>query len=118
MPTSTLTRDDAGYVVMPYADLREAELNGAKLTDANLRPERHPRVLDILAEYAHREKAKGHRKCGIGFLFELARWGEEEIGRDVDGFRLNNSLRAYAARELMNVHPDLAGFFEVRRLRA
>lgn len=55
-------------------------------------------------------------KCGIGMLFEVARW---TIGLRTRGepLKLNNNYRAFYARKLMREYPEFAGLFETRRQR-
>lgn len=55
-------------------------------------------------------------KCGIGMLFEVARW---QLGVRGDGepVALNNNYRAFYARLMMDNEPGLDGMFEIRRQR-
>jgi hypothetical protein len=55
----------------------------------------------------------GGRKCGIGALYERARWEIALATSDPD-FRLNNNFRAFYARLLMLNHPELRGLFDLR----
>jgi hypothetical protein len=77
----------------------------------------HPEVYEQLHELALELRNQGHRRCGIGMLFEVLRWTWMRSGiRDEDGFRLNNNYRSRYARLLMANDPRLAGFFETRAL--
>ena len=61
----------------------------------------------------------GVHHYGIAALFEAARYERTlSLGRDFEGFRLNNSYRSRLARRLMDDYPDLEGFFETRGLKA
>lgn len=76
----------------------------------------NPHVYDAIVRLARQVKADGHDRAGIGHLWEVCRWelrlssGEEPA--------LNNSYRAYVAREVMRLNPDLDGFFETRVRKA
>lgn len=79
----------------------------------------NPDVYVRLAELARRLVARGHRKIGIGMLFEVLRWHHAMTTQgDADGFKLNNNYRALYARLLMEREPDLADVFELRRIRS
>lgn len=79
---------------------------------------------DGQAVYAHirrealwlRERGRSH--YAIATLWEVARHHfTAQLATDA-GFRLNNDYRSLLAREVMASHPELAGFFETRELRA
>ena len=78
-----------------------------------------PEVYRILVGLARhwRERRGSESVCGIGALYEVARW---EVGlRSLPGEeppKLSNNHRAYYARLLMDRNPDLAGIFRLRRL--
>lgn len=78
----------------------------------------HPAVYKALVERAREWKYQGHRKCGIGMLFELFRWDSGITFGPNDGFKLNNNYRSRYARLIMANEPDLDGFFETRQLDA
>lgn len=72
-------------------------------------------VVGYVRERALRLRERGWRHFGIAALVEAARYDRAlDIGPDKDGVRVNNSYRAFIARELME-DERLAGFFEVRR---
>jgi hypothetical protein len=79
--------------------------------------QQHPEVAQKLAELAFEVKQRGFKRYGIKGLFERLRW-HYHIERGDDAFMLNNSLTAHYARLLMEMHPELAGFFETREIRA
>lgn len=74
----------------------------------------NPHVLDLVIETARKVRAAG-AECSIGFVWERLRWILTVETKTGDGFRLNNTHRAYFARLAMHRAPDLAGAFEVRR---
>lgn len=80
--------------------------------------EKHPWVWTALLTMARRARERGRRRMGIAALFEIARWETPDRESDDLGWKLDNSMRAYYSRALMEEHPDLAGLFETRRLRA
>ena len=79
---------------------------------------------DVRSEWSVRDRAlalrdRGVRRYGIAGLFEAARYARtHSLGRDDEGFALNNSYRSRLARRLMADHPELDGMFETRELRA
>lgn len=75
----------------------------------------NPHVYQRLAEMARQLVARGHKRIGIGMLFEVLRW-QSAIETTGDEFRLNNNYRSRYARLLMDREPDLAGVFELREL--
>lgn len=82
--------------------------------------EANPWVLDALETLAADLHARGRTRIGIGMLFEVLRWytarstTEEEAG----GYRLNNNHRSRYARLILSRHPEWAGLFQTRELRA
>ena len=77
---------------------------------------RHPEVYRELVALARAAKARGARRLGIKALFEIVRWNRLMNTTDWAGFKLNNNLTSYYAREIMANEPDLAGIFTTRRL--
>lgn len=80
--------------------------------------EENPDIYDSLVRLARQAKKSGHRKIGIGMLWEVMRWEHILQSKDSDGYKLNNSLRSRYARTIMEKEKDLEGFFETRKLRA
>lgn len=77
--------------------------------------EEHPDVYRQLVRLAREWMSVGHRKLGIATLFERLRWELHVSGlADEDGYKLNNSYRAFYARKIMAENPDLDGIFETR----
>lgn len=76
----------------------------------------HPHVYDALVTHALKWQHQGHRKCGIGMLFELFRWDAGMTFGPTADFKLNNNYRSRYARLIMANEPGLNGFFETRAL--
>ena len=77
----------------------------------------NPHVYAKLVELARRwHTTKPHDKCGIGMLFEVARWYLDLQGAG-EPIALNNNYRAFYSRMIMEREPDLAGIFKTRRQR-
>ena len=80
----------------------------------------HPKVYRTLVYFARqwREKRGPDAICGIGALYERARWEMwfESLG-DTPPPKLSNNHRAYYARLLMERNPDLEGIFRLKRQR-
>ena len=74
-------------------------------------------VYDALVSMARDMVARGHRRIGIGMLFEVLRWHWLR-GTEGDEFKLNNNYRSRYARLIMDTEPDLCDVFETRELRA
>ncbi|WP_238011569.1 hypothetical protein KZZ52_33545 [Dactylosporangium sp. AC04546] len=74
----------------------------------------NPHVYKILVglarEWIHRT---GRKRCSIAMLFERARW-EPSIPTETT-LVLDNNLRAFYSRLMMQNEPDLKGLFETRR---
>ncbi len=76
----------------------------------------NPHVYEALVQLALDLANRGHRRIGIGMLFEVLRWQTAMVTTD-SGFKLNNNYRSHYARAIMDNVPDLAGIFELRELR-
>jgi hypothetical protein len=77
----------------------------------------NPHVVTRVIELAREWKAAGHDKCSMELIFARLRW-DEGIATRGDQFRLNDHWTSRMSRHVMNVCPDLAGFFNTRALRA
>jgi hypothetical protein len=77
----------------------------------------NPHVYEMLVKLSRRWKRRGEGACGIGMLFEVARWYLHVTG-DGEPMHLNNNYRAFYARLIMEREPDLAGLFKTRRQRS
>ncbi len=78
----------------------------------------NPAVYALLVRFAREAHAAGARGVGIGALWERLRWHVAVEVRSGDGYRLNNDYRSRYARLIAGEHPELAGLFETRKLRA
>lgn len=77
----------------------------------------NPHVYETLVRLARRWRSRNPgRRCGIGMLYEVARW-TLELRTEGEPVALNNNYRAFYARLLMDTEPDLEGVFETRRQR-
>lgn len=80
----------------------------------------HPEVYDTLVYFAlqWRKRRGSEAVCGIGALYERARW--EMWFRSLDDTpppKLSNNHRAYYARLIMQRRPELEGIFRLKRQR-
>ena len=78
----------------------------------------NPWVYSKLKNMALNLKAKGHKKIGIGMLFEVLRWEYYMKTDDPSGWKLNNNYRSRYSRLIMDQEKDLEGIFETRVLRS
>lgn len=75
----------------------------------------NPHVYQELRRLALQLTRHGHRRIGIGMIYEVLRWQYILSTKDTDNdFKLNNNYRAFYARLLMDTEPELAGVFETR----
>jgi hypothetical protein len=77
----------------------------------------NPWVYERLRALALDMVRKGHKRVGIGMLFEVLRWQYARVTVSDDGLKLNNNLRSRYARLLMEREPELADAFETRTLK-
>lgn len=75
--------------------------------------EANPHVYAKLRDLALQLKRKGRERYSITGLFEVVRWHTALNTTDPD-FKLNNNLRPWYARLLMDQEPELADFFRTR----
>tara|TARA_R100001163_G_scaffold12521_2_gene11629 strand:+ start:5068 stop:5403 length:336 start_codon:yes stop_codon:yes gene_type:complete len=73
-----------------------------------------PFLIRDLAKLALDLRGQGHKRWSIDALFHVLRWQRATTIRNHNGLKLNNNHTALAARELMEIYPQLNGFFEVR----
>lgn len=77
----------------------------------------NPQVYFALRSLALRLVRNGVRKYGVKGLFERLRW-EYAMQTQGESYKLCNDYSSRYARLLMEREPELAGFFEMRELRA
>lgn len=66
---------------------------------------------------ARQDKANGYRRGEINYYFATIRRNTRGLGRDGEGYAVNNSRRAQLVRKVMREQRDLDGYFETRDLR-
>lgn len=77
----------------------------------------NPIVYKTLVRLAREARDAGKTRVGIKALAERARW-DLWLATRGDDFKINNSLISRYVRLIVAQEPDLAGMFELRRLRA
>ena len=75
----------------------------------------HPEAMALMEVWA-RSAARNSRPFGIALLTERLRW-EFQVERGNQQFAVNNSYRAYIARELQRRIPALADVMRLRRTK-
>lgn len=79
--------------------------------------EANPHVYAAVRTVALSLRRKDWRQYGVGACFELLRFHSDV--RAISGsWKLNNDYRSRYARLLMEQEPELAGLFQLRRLRS
>lgn len=78
--------------------------------------EENPEMCNTIAKQAIRMKKRGFR-VSVSALFEWARIEHFNLSGNCSPFRVNNTIKAAFARELMKRYPELEGVFETRRAR-
>jgi len=73
----------------------------------------NPEILGILENIALDLLNQGWKKGSINLIFERVRW-LYAIQTQGDKYKLNNNHRAFYARLIMMINPDLDGFFSIR----
>ena len=79
--------------------------------------EENPHVYRLLRSRALEMRRKGRERYGIAGIFEVVRW-HINIETTGEEFKLNNNHKAYYARLLMKLEPELEGFFNTRESAA
>lgn len=76
-------------------------------------------VYDELVRLARELHARGRRHIGMKLLVENVRFSYYRQTTDPNSeFRVNNNYTSRYARLLCDEHPELAGLFELRKLKA
>lgn len=77
----------------------------------------NPQAFALFERFAL-EAADRQRRFGMKALAERCRWFViMEWEKDEMGFKLNNNLVSFLSRELINRHPKLGQYIELRRCR-
>ena len=76
--------------------------------------EKNPEVLERLRRMALKTKAVGRNRYGMKVLYNALRWQRDLETRDNTPYKLNDAYHAWYARKLMEIEPELEGFFELR----
>lgn len=77
----------------------------------------NPQVYEELVRLARKAAASGHRRLGVGMLWEVMRWNALfRVAHGETEFKLNNNFRSRYARLVMEREPDLTDVFETREL--
>lgn len=75
----------------------------------------NPHVYLALRDLARDWMREGKTKCGMGLLYNVARWRLSLRTNGEGMFELNDHHQAFYARALMRFEPDLDGLFDLRR---
>ena len=76
----------------------------------------NPQVYEWLKRSAMQLKDNGHKKWGMKSLIEVLRWQHAMQTTD-PVFKINNNHAPYYARYLMDMNPELKGFFNIRQVK-
>lgn len=79
--------------------------------------QKNPHVYTRLEELVAEAVTGGHKRIGVGALFERLRYSER-TETNGDHYRLNNDYRADYVRLLVARHPEWADVFELRERKA
>ncbi len=77
----------------------------------------NPEAMALFRKFADQVIASG-RRCGIALLTERVRWTMAVETTGGEGFKVNNSYRAYLARRLIAEKPGLARLMTTRITKA
>ena len=78
----------------------------------------NPWIYEKLVHYARILKNTGNHKVGIALAYERLRWDFKVSTFGDDRYKLNNDFQSRYARLIMQNEPDLAGIFNIRKLRS
>ena len=73
----------------------------------------NPQVFSALVSMTRTLLGRGHRRIGMGMLFEVLRW-EHYMKTNGEPFKLNNNYRAFYSRLIENHHPEWEGIYTKR----
>jgi hypothetical protein len=108
----------SGYILWQLRQQVEREAGGKSILFEKFlmfhRENRH--VLDLLLRFTMQLHARGRTHYGIGAVFERVRWHLAIETTEDTGLKLNNNYRAYYARLIMLLRPELGVVFQTRAL--
>lgn len=80
----------------------------------------NPQVLTDFIRLAREAKARGKTRIGSKLLCEVLRWETwmNSDQPDDDDFKFNNTYTSRLVRSALETAPDLAGMFELRKLKS
>jgi hypothetical protein len=77
----------------------------------------HADIYDLFKRFTLEMARSGRSRYGAKSLMERVRWHHATTSGGGD-FKINNNFTSRYVRLLLQERPDLAGFFETRRLKA
>lgn len=80
--------------------------------------EANPVVFAYLENLCRELRKAGVTRTGMTLLFGRLRWDMAIQTQRTDQFKLNENYACFYARELMRVHPEWGGMFELRTRRS
>lgn len=80
---------------------------------------RNPHVYSLFERFALEAASAGREKIGARLIWERMRWylRFETTDRAERGLKLNDHYPPYYARMFLRRHPELEGFFELRKVQ-
>jgi len=93
------------------------ELNGHTIREGfNRFNEDNPHVFESFQEEALKAIERGRKKLSAKLIINWIRWNELLRTSDKN-FKINDAFQSYYARHFIELHPEHAGIFEMRKLR-
>jgi hypothetical protein len=105
---------------MQTIDFQQPSFDFDAVRERNLRLEadewiaRNPAVFKLFEKFALQMAERG-RRFGVGQLTERVRW-ECRFSYEGEDYKINNNHRAYIARRLVEIHPQLENLIEMRKV--
>lgn len=118
-PTLSFLTEDGEIVAFPAVE-QKREISAHWQSRALEFHVANPHVYEALVRYARQARNAGVDRVGIELLWNRMRWDwmlETETEHDHD-YKLNQNYKAWYARRIMELEPDLGGIFETRSRRA
>jgi hypothetical protein len=103
-----------------FSDKPTGRLTNQEQFDAWIASVKGQAVYREVCGLARQLRAQGYNKYGIGAIYEYMRFSRSlaQGAADPDGFKLNNTLRAYLSRYIMDREIDLMDFFTTKKQSA